>query len=177
MSNAESLRKLIDIVTEVKINNKTGKGAVPNNVDIDYFGLRVAMKPSTFLKLAKPLRERVSVDFLKAHIQNGGEIGAPFLQLRIPDTWEDSYEWDENDNKVDIAGDLSLPAKVVGHEGRNRMTAIMELEGDVPVEVHIFPGGWYRRKHLTPEIIGAINSALIPEDQSAPMKGPFFKLM
>ena len=65
-----------EFVTEVNIDNRKGAGAVPFNADIDYFGLRVDMKPSTFLKLALPLEEPTSVEGLKAHMASGGSIGA-----------------------------------------------------------------------------------------------------
>jgi hypothetical protein len=42
---------------EYKINNRSGIGSVPYNQEVDYFGLRVAMRPSTFLKLALPHAE------------------------------------------------------------------------------------------------------------------------
>ena len=159
----------------VKIDNVNGAGAVPYNQDIDYFGFRVLMKPSTFLKLALPLEERVSVEHLVSYMRNGGAIGSPFLQLRIPDEWEPDYEWNDDGNKVIIPGDMSKPAKIAAHEGRNRMTAIMELYGDDPVEVHILPGGGYRASSLTPEMIADFNTRLIPEGRSSVLSGPFFK--
>lgn len=37
------------------IDNKDGWGAVPYNQEVNYFGLKVKMTPSIFLKLAAPL--------------------------------------------------------------------------------------------------------------------------
>jgi len=101
--------RLRELLSEVKIDNKQGAGAVPYNQEIDYFGLRTAMRPSTFLRLAAPLGQEHSAE-LEKYIADGGAIGAPFLEIKIPMEWDD--------------GDFSKPAQVAGHEGRNRMTAV-----------------------------------------------------
>jgi hypothetical protein len=75
-------------ITEVNIDNQKGWGSVPDNQEIDYKGLRVAMRPSTFIKLAKPLDSEPAEKILQ-HIQGGGSIGAPFLLVNIPADWED----------------------------------------------------------------------------------------
>ena len=174
MYDSSWFRTQLNILQEAVIDNKHGVGATPYNQDIDYFGLRVLMRPSVFLKLALPLAEEVSVEFMVNHLKSGGSIGAPFLQLRIPGNWEEKDEWDEDDNKVTIPGNYSEPAKVVGHEGRNRMTAIIKVYGDDPVEVHILPGSFYRARHMTPEFVDAINRQLIPEGKTTAIPGPFF---
>ena len=74
----------------------------------------------------------------------------------IPDEWED--------------GDTSRPAKVNGHEGRHRMHAVKDVDGDVPVEVHIwgkFERSEMRRRHLTDEMIKEILKGLIDEKGDA----------
>jgi hypothetical protein len=152
-----------EFIVEVDIDNRKGWGAVPKNQDVDYFGLQVQMRPSTFLKLALPLPNPPSADDISQHIKNGGAIGAPFLEIMIPDEWD--------------GGDFSQPAAVKGHDGRNRMNAIMAVEGDRPVEVHLFFYGRHREwraRHITPEIADAINIAMIPQGSSAPLKGPLF---
>lgn len=93
-------------------------------------------------------------------MQRGGEFGAPFLQIKIPEEWE-------NDNFV---GD----AKVSNHEGRNRMYALMELDGDIPVEVHLFPMGGLRARHLTSEIMKQLNKRMVPQGKTSTISGPFF---
>ena len=75
-------------------------------------------------------------------------MGAPFLTLDIPEDWRE--------------GQFSEYAQVRGHEGRNRMIAIQKVEGDDPVEVHIFPRG-LRARHLTPEIVEQLQVAMIAE--------------
>jgi len=148
-------------MNEHKIDNYKGLGAVPFNQDIDYFGLRVKMLPSVFLKLAAPLETEPSKE-LEQHIADGGAIGAPFLSINIPAAWDD--------------GDFSSPATVRNHDGRNRMTIIQKLEGDVPVEVHIFPNGGYRARDLTQDFVKNINNGLIAEKSTKYVRGPLFKI-
>jgi putative chitinase len=152
--------RLRELLSEVKIDNKQGAGAVPFNQDVDYFGLQVMMKPSTFLRLAAPLGQEHSAE-LEKYIANGGAIGAPFLEIKIPIEWDD--------------GDFSKPAQVAGHEGRNRMTAVQKLEGDAPIEVHIFPRGGYRARDITPEFRRALARGLQAEKAANVVTGPLFE--
>ena len=149
-----------DFIDEYKVDNKSGLGSVPYNQDVDYFGLRVMMKPSTFLKLALPLNKPISVDHIAQHLKNGGSLGAPFLDFSIPPKWEE--------------GDMSEPARVSGHEGRNRMLAIQQVEGDDPVEVHIFPKGGMRARDLTPEIVSKLRSGMMNQERSNFIRGDLF---
>jgi putative chitinase len=147
-----------DQLSEVTIDNREGAGAVPYNADVDYFGLRVQMRPSTFLKLAAPLGGPHN-EKLEQYIAQGGAIGAPFLMIDIPEGWE--------------AGDFSQPAEVTGHEGRNRVSAVLKLEGDAPIEMHLFPR-YLRRRHLTPQWIEALNRGLTAESSGRVIPGPLF---
>lgn len=131
------------------IDNENGAGATPNNGNVDYLGLRVWMTPATFHALAPPLlrSEARSASSLIEHMQNGGKVASPMLDVSIPGDWED--------------GDLREPALVVGHEGRNRMHAFAELCGpDAPIEVHIFPRG-LRARHLTPAWVKALQESMV----------------
>lgn len=152
-----------EFVTELKIDNRKGLGAVPNNQDIDYFGLAVSMKPSTFLKLALPLNtarpeEEQTIDYIQQNLDTQG-IGAPFLEVNIPQEWE--------------SGDFKKQAAVVGHDGRHRMYAILRDQGDTPVEVHIFPRGGMRRRDITNDMIDALRQGIITQ-RKAYMAGPLF---
>lgn len=156
--------KLNEIFTldEVNIDNREGLGATGYNSNVDYKGLRVQMTPSTFLKLAHRLETPESVDYIIDYIKQGGAIGSPFLLINIPDGW-----WDD---------DFSKTARVIGHEGRNRMTAIQKVEGNKPVEVHLF---FYstqevRARHLTPEIIENLKKQLLGQDGNW-VFGPIFE--
>lgn len=143
------------------IDNQKGWGAVPNNQEVDYLGLRVKMSPKTFINLAAPLDREPSEDIIK-HIKNGGQIGSPFLIIEIPESWED--------------GDLSIPARVVGHEGRNRMLAITKTMGNNPIEVHLFFSQGLRNRHITDEFKKTLNKGLIKEKSKSIIKGPLFSL-
>ena len=145
-------------MNEVKIDNVKGAGSVPYNQEVDYFGLRVTMKPSTFLSLAAPLNEKDNSE-MEEYIRSGGAIGAPFLDIAIPKEWDD--------------GDFTAVAKIQGHEGRHRMRAIMAVEGDNPIEVHLFPK-YYRARDLTPEFVKHINAGLYAEKSSRMVRGPLF---
>ena len=142
-------------LTEVTIDNKNGRGAVPNNQEVDYFGMRVKMKPSTFIALASKLGKDPEPEMID-YIKKGGAIGAPFLSINSDETGE--------------------KAEVTGHEGRNRMLAIMKAEGDVPVEVHLFFNSDQvnRARHLTPELVSAIKQELISQDDNL-VKGPLWE--
>lgn len=149
-------------ITEVNINNDHGWGSTPLNREVDYFGLKVLMKPSTFLKLAAPLNSPAR-DSIKQHIKNQGSIGAPFLTINLPEEWDN--------------GDFSKPAEVRSHEGRNRMHSILEIEGDNPIEVHLFFGPGVRNRHLTPAIKKELNTRLSPERRNdIVLDGPFFEI-
>jgi hypothetical protein len=154
------------LASKVKIDNRNGWGAVPYNEDIDYFGVRVRMNPATFLKLTPPMSsgEEKNTEAIKQHLSEGGSIGAPFLDIDFMEDYPDK-----------------IP-KVVGHEGRHRMTAIWELYGrSVDVEVHLLPSGssaGLRARHITPEMIERVRMDLCPEKKSAPtFDGPYFEVV
>ncbi len=153
------IMKLASVLTEVVIDNQNGWGAVPFNSDVDYFGLRVQMRPSVFLKLAAPLDAPPSEE-IKAHVAAGGAIGAPFLMVTIPPEWED--------------GVFSKVAAVRSHEGRNRAHAVMAVEGDKPIEVHLFPQGGLRARDITTEMREALRSGMKAERSDRVVTGPLF---
>jgi hypothetical protein len=141
------------------IDNKDGWGEVPNNREVDYLGMRIMMSPKTFIDLAAPLQEEPS-DKILQHIQGGGKIASPFLVIEIPQSWED--------------GDFSMPARVIGHEGRNRMIAVEKVLGNNPIEVHVFPNKGMRARHITDEMKKMLNRGLVKEKSKSIVKGPLF---
>jgi len=149
-------------LSEYKVDNVEGLGSVPYNQNVDYFGLRVMMKPSTFLNLALPLKEPRSVEHIMQHMKNGGALGAPFLDVKIPADWEDD--------------DFTQPASISGHEGRNRMLAIQELEGDDPVEVHLLLKNGWRARHLTPDMIKELQNGIMNQSRNRYVTGPLFSV-
>lgn len=129
----EEVEALVDAMIDespVKIDNKHGLGAVPDNSNIDYMGFTVHMKPRDFLKL-NPDRGR-DPSGIRDAMKGGAAIGTPFL----------SAEWSEKGKHW----------KVYQHEGRGRMTVAHELHPDEEVPVHVFPRGEdreMRSRHLT----------------------------
>jgi hypothetical protein len=144
--------KLFEVANATNIiDNVKGVGAVPLNQDVDYFGIAVKMKPSIFLELSHPISraDATSADGLKQHIQSGGKIGSPFLSIDIPTAWRD--------------GNYSKPAKVVGHEGRNRMIAVSELFGETEIEVHLFFSGGLRARDVSNDWKKHLKQCIISE--------------
>jgi hypothetical protein len=141
-------------VAEANLSNKSGAlGLTSYNQEINYFGTVVKIKPSTFLKLALPLEHRTSVDFFKTVVQNNKPMANPMLYIKVPSGWKSG----------DFSGDTPF---VTGHEGRNRMTAILEEEGDEPVPVHILLRSdevEWRNRDITPEILAKLNDGVRSE--------------
>jgi hypothetical protein len=154
--------RVTNLFENVIIDNVNGLGSVPYNQNINYMGLKVKMKPSTFLDLAAKFeKNEKSYDHIKAHIKVGGAIGAPFLQIRIPEEWENN--------------DFGLPAKVVGHEGRHRMSAILDIFGDDPIEVHLFFMGGLRNRDITDDYKKHLKKGLVKEHTTSYISGPLFE--
>lgn len=162
------------------IDNRNGLGSVPNNQDIDHFGLRVLMKPSTFLELAKR-GDRGNTEYMIDYLEDGGRIGAPMLFVEVPKEWfeqddRDAYHVDDDmdddikamlnrQNQRERERKRNASPEVEDHEGRHRMKAILEVYGDQPVEVHIFfKGGVSRRRHLTDVLIQTISQGIESEN-------------
>jgi hypothetical protein len=140
-------------------NDWESLGTTGFNLNVDYRGLRVYMLPSVFLKLAAPTNFYPSSKYIADHLRSGGKIGSPFLSIDIPEFWED--------------GDYTKPAEVVGHEGRNRMYAVQEVYGDIPVEVHLFFPG-FRRRDLTDGMIESFRKHLLSEKYGEMISGRLF---
>jgi hypothetical protein len=143
------------------IDNKDGWGATPNNQEVDYLGLRVTMTPKRFIDLAAPLGREPSEE-IQQHLKQGGTIGAPFLIIEIPESWKD--------------GDFDMPARIVGHEGRNRMIAVEQVFGNNPIETHLFFSHGLRNRHITADYKKHLNKILIKEKSKTLVSGPFFNL-
>lgn len=137
-----------EFITEAVLD-PTGWGKTAMGTDIDYFGLRVQMRPSVFLQLSHPLDSADQNPDMEKYMQSGGKIAFPFLEIKEPFEWED--------------GDFSQLAKVVGHEGRNRMTHWIKLKGDAPIQVNLFLRNANRRKYITDEIIQALSVGLVSQ--------------
>lgn len=163
-------------INELNIDNRKGWGQTPNNAEIDYMGLKVKMTPSIFLKLAAYLPidadAQKKIAAMVQHHKQGGTFGAPTLYIRVPDEWKNG----------DFGG--ALP-RVTGHEGRHRMNAELEINGDSYVETHIFlrsdHSEWKNRygknSSFTKEIIHQLNTGgITSEDGKLVTQSPLFTL-
>jgi len=157
-----------EFVTELNIDNVKGWGSTPNNQDVDYMGIRVQMLPSVFLKLAHHLPIDKSVEkklsAMKQHNEQGGGFGAPMLYIIVPDEWR--------------TGDFTSTAYVQGHEGRHRMNAQLEIEGNKPVETHLLLRGnniEWRNRNINKEVLQRLNQDMESESGTLYI-GPFFTL-
>lgn len=137
-----------------------GAGSTPYGVDIDYFGLRVQMRPSTFLKLALPLTPATTSKTLGPYMKQGGAIAHPMLDFEMPDGW--------------FSDDYSEPARIVDHEGRNRMKHWMRLHGDDPIQINMRPHGGLRRRDITSEMIQQLSAGMIGQ-RGDYIDGPLFE--
>lgn len=157
-----------EFLKELNVDNVKGWGNTPNNQDVDYFGIRVQMKPTTFLKLAAELEvddeARKKIEVMKAHSAKGGTFAAPTLYIHVNDGWmKNAYS--------------GIP-KVVMHEGRHRMNMQLETEGDIPCETHIFlrsDHGEWRGRMLVPGLMQNLNISIRSED-GVVIDGPLFKV-
>jgi hypothetical protein len=77
------------------------------------------MRPTVFLSLCTPVElnahEQNTINWIKHRLVYPG-IGSPVLYL----------------------GNQDLPT-VIAHNGRHRMLALLQVQGDLPVETHIVP--------------------------------------
>ena len=139
----------------------TGWGNTPQGTDVDYFGTKVIMRPSMFLKLAAPLTSAGENPKVVQHMEKGGKIAYPFLDIKEPAEWE--------------AGDFTEDARVKTHEGRNRMKKWIEMKGDEPIQVNLFFRGANRSRYITKEMIARLNQGMIGETGNY-VAGPLFRL-
>lgn len=111
-------------VGAVAFDNAKGFGAVPNNQEIDYLGFAVELSPVDFLRLAAHADKGEDAEKIAELIRNKAPIGAPFLTIKA-------------DLKAFKNGG-PLEVEVVGHEGRGRMRAAHEVNGEEKIPVHVF---------------------------------------
>jgi hypothetical protein len=144
-------------VGDVAFDNKDGLGAVPNNQSVSYFGFVAEMSPSTFLSLVTQADRSEDASRLQQLIKKKAALGAPFLTVKINES-----EW--------LAGE-PLRVRVTGHEGRGRMVAIKQLQGDAPVPVHFFVQGGVRARDLSEKFFLALRkNGIIPEGKDLLIK-------
>lgn len=146
--NAQNIDKAYQ-VGKVKFDCEHGLGAVPNNQDVKYLGFVMMIAPSIFLSLAGQGDREHTAQALAQEILKGTSLGPPFLDINVnPEFYEGA----------------PLKVKITGHEGRGRMGAIIQVNGDIPVPVHMILRGGDRARHLSPEFFTQLKDVgIIPE--------------
>lgn len=96
-------------------DNETGIGCIGDARNIAYLGSVALIRPSRFLAVVPPEDIR-SIAYMEAQIL---PIGTPHLEVSLPHD------------------DVGLP-RIREHEGRSRMSAILNKHGDVPVPICLF---------------------------------------
>lgn len=125
-------------------DSKKGVGAVPDNLDVEYKGFKVAMTPGQWLPLVPAgVSNEKSPERMVWNLTNDVKIGPPTLWV----------EWDE-ENRV---------MQVIDHEGRSRAKAFDTMYKGQPMEVHII-GRNFRARNVTMEMLQA---PIIPQGMTA----------
>jgi hypothetical protein len=121
-------------------DRRMGLGSVPDVENIAYMGFVALMKPQTYLAYAGAGLREATVDYILAEKP---VLSTAFLDIRM-----------EDDGKI---------CRVVGHEGRARMTAISRTDPDavVPVAIFLRDGSFsLRHRHLEPEMFEKLREGL-----------------
>ena len=143
-------------VGKVNFDCINGLGAVPYNQEVKYMGFAMMISPSAFLSLAAYGDREDTAKELAQKIIEGTPLGPPFLFVNI--------------NPEYFKGTAPLLGKVSGHEGRGRMRAIAQVDGNIPIPVHVFLRG-ERARSLNDEFFIKLREiGLIPERGDNPRK-------
>lgn len=129
----------------IRFDNVYGEQCIGDAQNMAYMGVYVLMLPSQFLAVV-PQDHIRSIDYM-AGIE--GPYGSPYLEI--------SYPEDEDD----------VPF-VREHEGRSRMSAILQKHGDVPVPVCLFlrmNRYLFRAREVEPEWIEKIARGVMREKE------------
>jgi hypothetical protein len=116
-----------------------GLGNVPDVENIAYMGFVAFMRPQTYLSYVGEGFRRQTVDYVLAE---NPVLSPSFLIIRMDDTGK---------------------CRVVGHEGRARMTAVSERNPEAIVPVAVFLQEGYfslRNRHLEPAMFDRLREGL-----------------
>jgi hypothetical protein len=146
-------------VGKITFSASKGFGSVPNNANVNYMGMVVFMKPSTFMSLAlddQGAQEETSKD-LEKFVEEGYAIGIPFMSIKF-------------------AEDGNTLPKITGHEGRGRMRMVRRVNGDEPIPVHLFPSGGMRSRDITADMVAEVKQGVFAEQSDRVVKNPVSKV-
>lgn len=139
--------------TIVHFDPVDGIGEVPDNRNVRYMGFVVWMPISEFLGLNPPLcgdGSTKKVAGLARELSKGKVFAPPFLVVDVLGV-DGLNLWLDEEIKEVIKS-----FRVRSHEGRHRMTALLQIAGDVSVPVQVFgPRGWRALDFSVDELRGA----------------------
>ncbi len=145
-------------VGKVVFDQQKGLGATPNNQEVIYLGCALKLKPSHFLRLAASTDRAEDAKRFVKFIKEGAPLASPTLYVKI-----NEEEWKSGEE---------LRFEVTGHEGRGRMWAIDEVNGNVPVPVHIILRGGMRARHLSEKLFKDLRNVGIYAEGSSKYSKP-----
>lgn len=106
--------------SRINWDNADGLGVMGDNRNINYRGFQIEMTAKEFRKLTPKGRTTSDLTELKGKISSGEGVGSPTVFA----------EWNKEKKQWEV----------IGHEGRSRADAIIELYGnDTLVPVHVIP--------------------------------------
>ena len=146
-------------VGRVAFDNRRGFGATPNNAEVLYFGFAAELTPRDFLKLVTPADRSEDAKRFIGFIDELAPMASPMLYLKV--------------NLEDWKAGKPLRVEAQQHEGRGRMNALREVEGNVPVPVHFIVNGGYRARDLNKDFFGALRASGIVAQGGSEYLAPY----
>ncbi len=127
--------------------DKKGIGSVPIQLNMYYYGFEYPVKPSLFLAMVpERILDTKNIEYIKTAMGNGEKFAPPWLDIqRNPRT---------------------LSWKIINHEGRGRVTAFMELHGDTPIMVGMFPFN-ENRSIRNKDLLSSMFTFITPQENNA----------
>ena len=130
-------------INHVHYDQKNGAGTTKEGENPLYNGFIGYMKASTFLSLCQMQGANANdrtTKGLKKYIQKGGTIASPSLTYNVQEQ------------------------QIVGHDGRHRVLAIMDLYGDSLIQVYIKLANGLRGRTVNSDLIDAFNEYCTAEN-------------
>lgn len=141
-------------VQKVAFDNQSGFGNTPNGKNVEYAGFVVEMKPSTFLSLATDADRKEDAKKFVGFIRDHAPMASPMLYVTV-----NEKEYDDGE---------PLKVRVTQHEGRARMWAIDEVNGNTTVPVHVILNGGMRARNLSEKFFDDLRTrGMVSQRESA----------
>jgi hypothetical protein len=145
-----------------------GIGSVPLQMNLDYSGFTLWMKPRTFIELALPDTPGRDVSFFVNAIREGKPLAPPWFTLKWEEKSIKRYEWE----RMPTSNFWS----VGGHEGRGRIAAAISEGLTQEIPVHCF--GWrWNASSIDQKHIDALREGIVSEDNVDFIKHPASRMV